>query len=542
MNALTGTGRLLRLSLRLERVRLPMWIIANVGIVALTLPQLISAYNTDPKRLLYATTSASSAVTRLLNSALAGPSSGNIAVVELFMLGTLLIALMNIFMMTRHTRQEEETGRYEVIGSMQVGRQASMTAALILAGVANIVTGVLILGVFLINGYETAGSIAFSAALACVGMVFAGVAAVTAQLFESARTANSMAGLIFGVAFVIRGLGDVFGQLLPGGIGVTPNALTWFSPLGWVTNMRPFAGIRWWVFGLFVAAIIGLITIAYALLARRDVGSAIFAPKLGKIHAAPGLLRPFGLIWRLNRTSTIAWGVSIILSGATIGAVAHEFTKLIAENEEMQQVMAQLGGTTNVTDIIFSVMFMMIGVAVSGYALQIMTRVRTEETSGRLELLLSHPRSRHGWLLGYFVYAFVTSAIILAATGFATGLVYSLVSGSNVSSIKELSLAALVYIPAVAVLMSAALVVFGKLPRAFVALTWSMVAACLLVFQLGALLKLPQWVIDLSPFSHLIAIPINNISSKPIIIQSVVAMVLGLIGFILFRRRDITTS
>lgn len=542
MNALTGTGRLLRLSLRLERVRLPIWIMANVGLIAITLPQLLATYNTEPKRLLYATTSASSAVTRLLNSALAGPSPGDIAVVEIFMLGTLLIALMNIFMMTRHTRQEEETGRYEVIGSMQVGRQASLTAALILAGIANLLTGGLILGVFLINGYDTAGSIAFSASLACVGMVFAGVAAVTAQLFESTRTSNSMAGLIFGIAFVIRGLGDVFGQLIPGGTGVTPNALSWFSPLGWITNMRPFAGTRWWVIGLFAAAVVGTIATAYALLARRDVGAAIFAPKLGKAHATPGLLRPFGLIWRLNRTSTIAWGISIILSGATIGAVAHEFTKLIAENEEMQRALAQLGGTTNVTDVIFSVMFMMIGVAVSGYALQIMTRVRTEEVSGRLELLLSHPRSRHGWLMGYVVYALMTSAIILAAAGFATGLVYIWVSGSTSTSLSGLSRATLVYSPAVAVLMSAAIVVFGKLPRAFVAFSWTMLAACLLLFQLGALLKLPQWVLDLSPFSHLMAIPADNISFKPVLIQSVIALALGAIGFILFRRRDISTS
>lgn len=542
MNALTGTGRLLRLNLRLEKVRLPIWIMANVGMVALTLPQLIATYNTEPKRLLYATTSASSAVTRLLNSALAGPSIGDIAVVELFMLGTLLIALMNIFMMTRHTRQEEETGRYEVIGSMQVGRQASLTAALILAGLANLVTGGMILGVFLINGYDTAGSVAFSASLACVGMVFAGVAAITAQLFESTRAANSMAGLVFGLSFAVRGLGDVFGQLIPGGTGVTPNAVSWLSPLGWVTNMRPFAGTRWWVLGLFAAAIVGTIAAAYALLARRDVGAAIFAPKLGKAHAAPGLLRPFGLIWRLNRTSTIAWGISIILSGATIGAIAHEFTKLIAENEEMQQALAQLGAGTNVTNVIFSVMFMMIGVAVSGYALQILTRIRTEEVSGRLELLLSHPRSRHGWLLGYAVYALVTSAIILAATGFMTGLVYIMVSDSTTTSLRGLSLASLAYIPAVAVLMGAALVIFGKLPRVFVAVAWTMLAACLLLFQLGALLKLPQWVLDLSPFSHLMAIPPDNIALKPILIQSVIALILGAIGFILFRRRDITTS
>lgn len=34
MNALTGTGQLVRLILRRDRVRLPLWVLAVLGIVA----------------------------------------------------------------------------------------------------------------------------------------------------------------------------------------------------------------------------------------------------------------------------------------------------------------------------------------------------------------------------------------------------------------------------------------------------------------------------------------------------------------------------
>lgn len=543
MKALAGTGRLFRLSLRLDRVRLPIWIVANVGLVALTLPQLAQAYNTEPKRILYATTSASSAVTRLLNGALAGPDLGSIAVVETFLLAVLLFALMNIFLVTRHTRQEEETNRSEVIGSALVGRQAGLTATLILAAIVNIITASLIFVVFRLNDLPMEGSLAYSAALGMMGMVFAGVAAVTAQLFESTRTANSLAGLVFGLAFIIRGIGDVLGTLKPGGLGVTPNFLSWLSPVGWVLNINPFIAERWWVLGLFGVLTVALVVVAYVLLGARDVGAALFAPRPGKSHAAPWLLKRYGLIWRLNRVSTISWMAAIVLSGATIGAVAHEFTKLIEQNEEMQKVFAELGGTRSVTDIIFSFMFIILAIATTGYALQIITRMRNEESSGRLELMFSTSYSRHRLLVTYISYALVTSTVILFLTGLTAGLVFGLVGGGPIlENAQRLSWAILAYVPALCAMVGATVAVFGRLPRGFVSFAWGSLAASLLIFQLGAILKLPQWVINLSPMAHTPLVPNNNVDWVPLAIQSGIAVVLILVGFVLFRRRDIATS
>ncbi len=542
MKAFKGTFRLFRLALRLDRVRLPIWIIANVGLIALTLPQLATAYNTEPKRIIYATTSASSAVTRLLNGAITGPSLGNIAVVETFFLGAILFALMNIFLITRHTRQEEETNRSEVIGSTLVGRQAGLTAALLLAFLVNIISAGLIYVVFRANDLPAAGSLAYSAALGFMGMVFAGVAAVTSQLFENTRTANSLAGLVFGLAFVIRGLGDVLGQLQPGGLAVTPNFIAWLSPVGWVLNINAFVSERWWTLGLFGVLTVILVVASYVLLSMRDVGSALFAPRPGRAHAKPQLLKRFGLIWRLNRTSTISWGTAIILTGAMIGAVAHEFSKLIEENEEMQEILSQLGAGTNITDVLFGFMFIIIAIATTGYALQTLTRMRAEESSGRLELLLSTAESRWSWLFNYTIYSAVTSWIILGLTGFAAGLVFGTITGDVASNVKSLSTAILVYIPAIGVMMGATLVFFSLLPRLYVALAWAALASSLIIFQLGAILKLPQWLLNVSPFLHTPTAPIVDVRFRPLLYLSLVALGLGITGFILFRRRDIQTS
>ena len=100
-----------------------------------------------------------------------------------------LIAVAVILTVIRHTRADEETGRSELIDSTAVGRYASLTAALLLAGGASVVTGAIGTAGLLTLDVPAAGSVAFGAALACSGLVFTAVAAVTAQLSPSARFA-----------------------------------------------------------------------------------------------------------------------------------------------------------------------------------------------------------------------------------------------------------------------------------------------------------------------------------------------------------------
>lgn len=542
MNALSGTWRLFRLAVRLDRIRLPIWIIANVGIIALTVPQLISAYGSQKQILAYAAATAPSAVTRLLGGALTGPSIGEITIIETYVLVLVIIGLMNIFLIVRHTRQNEETNRAELMESMEVGRQAGLTAALILAFIANLTTALLIFLVFTSNDLPTAGSAAYSICIGLTGMFFAGVAAVTSQLHQNSRTASGVAGLMFGICFMIRGVGDALGTLIPSGLGVNTSWLSWLSPAAWTTNMRPFAGEKWRVIGLFLAAISVTLVSAYVLLAKRDVGEGIIAPRPGRASAKPSLLKTFGLVNRLNRVTFMAWLLSFMAVGAALGAVAKEFEGLIAGNEEMQKMLANLGANQDVSSLMFAATFTITGIAVAGYAIQIITRMRKEESSGRLELLLSTSKSRRLWLFTHVGFGLVTAALTLGGTGFAAGLAYGIIDGGIVSNTIKLSTAIMVHMPAVAILLGLSLVIFSLFPRIFSTLSWVALAACLLIFQLGAILDLPQWAINLSPFAHTPAAPANSINITPLLIQSAIAACLIALGFTLFRRRDLTSE
>ena len=99
-------------------------------------------------------------------------------------------AIMNIFLVVRHTRADEEAGRAELLRARPVGAAAPLTATLLLSFLANGLLAVLTT-VFLIffeaQGMTAEGAWLFGAALGVVGWFFAGLTALLAQLSENTR-------------------------------------------------------------------------------------------------------------------------------------------------------------------------------------------------------------------------------------------------------------------------------------------------------------------------------------------------------------------
>src|SRR5258708_34128257 len=83
--------------------------------------------------------------------------------------------------------------------------------------------------------------------------------------------------------------------------------LLWLSPIGWVTQVRAYAGDRWLVLALPVAAAVAVAAAAVVLAARRGLGAGLVPPPPGPGPAARALPRPLGLAWRLQRGNPIGW-------------------------------------------------------------------------------------------------------------------------------------------------------------------------------------------------------------------------------------------
>src|SRR6266545_4865479 len=199
----------------------------------------------------------------------------------------------------RHTRSDEEAGRRELLGSTVVGRNAPLTAALLVTLAADLVLGAVLAAGMVGLGLPATGSVAYGLSVAAAGWMFAAVGAVAAQLTDGAGGARGLALGTLGLAYLLRAAGDTSGS--DGGLGW----LSWLSPIGWTQQTRAYADERWWVFVLVLASVVVLAAAAYAVLARRDVGAGVLPARLGPATAAPGLRSPLALAWRLHRGSLL---------------------------------------------------------------------------------------------------------------------------------------------------------------------------------------------------------------------------------------------
>jgi ABC-2 type transport system permease protein len=95
-----------------------------------------------------------------------------------------------------------------------------------------------------------------------------------------------------------------------------------------------------------------------------------------------------------------------------------------------------------------------------------------------------------------------------------------------------------VQLPAVWAIAAVAVVLFGFAPR-MVPASWGVLGVCLLLGQLGPVLKLPERVMDVSPFTHVPKVPGSRLSTTPLVVLTLVAGLLGLLGLLGFRRRDV---
>lgn len=156
---------------------------------------------------------------------------------------TLIVAasILAVLTVIRHTRAAEEDGSAELVLASVVGRHARTTAALTLAGAVNTTLAVTMTAALAATGLDVMNSAAMCVGVAAVAMVFAAVAAVTAQLWRTARAATGAALAVLALAVLVRGLGDV--------IDHSGSTLSWFSPSRGPSRCEPSstcAGGRWW--------------------------------------------------------------------------------------------------------------------------------------------------------------------------------------------------------------------------------------------------------------------------------------------------------
>jgi len=529
MTAYVGTWPLLRLALRRDRVVLSAWLAVLVISVTSSAAATVGLYPTESSRVAAARGINSSTSLVALYGKVYDPTSlGAVSLIKMIAFGSAMVGLLAIVLVVRHTRAEEENGRLELIGATVVGRQAALAAALLGVGLAMVALGLLSALALTATGLPLSGSLVFGTAWAGNGIAFAAVAALAAQLTTSARAATGLASAVLGGSYLLRAVGDASPR-------DGARWLSWLSPVGWAQQLRPFAGNRWAVVLLSLGFAVAATTAAFALAARRDLGAGLLADRPGPADGSLGT--PLALAWRLHRWSLLGWTVGFVVLGAVVGSLATSVSGLL-DSEQAQEFIRRLGGQQGLVDAFLATELGFGAVIASAFGIQVVNRLRAEETSLHAEPLLGTATSRTRWVSSHLVVALGGTAWLMVAVGVAAGVAHGITADDVGGEVVRLLGAGLAQLPAAWLVVGLALAAFGLAPR-LGGFGWAVLVGFLLLGELGPVLRLDQWVMDLSPYAHSPRLPGAHAELTALPVLGALALVLLVAGLVGFRRRDV---
>ncbi|MBE7699076.1 ABC transporter permease [Oerskovia sp. Sa1BUA8] len=527
--ACTGTGALVRLALRRDRVLLPVYVAVVLLMVAVTYSSVATVYGTQAER----DELAASMGTNSAFLALLGPleHTGSVASTAAWRVGPFMILVLGVLAVltvVRHTRKEEETGRLELVRAARVGSLAPLATGILVASGMSVLTGALMAAMYVAQGADGASSLAFGLQFAALGLAATGIGAVCAQVATSSRTANTIGVLLLVAGYALRGVADI-----------EPSAdwLHRVSPVGWVQEIDPF-GANAWGPALLCVALLGVcVVVAARLSLGRDLGAGLVQPRPGPAEST-SLASPLALATRLQVPGVVSWTLGVGAYCLLVGFLLDSVDDIAGSSPQMQQVIAQLGGAGALAQVFQVAIMGFVGIAAAAFAVTLVSRLHAEETSGRAEIVLATGVSRTAYLAASVVLLVVGVVAVPLWAGLMMGLGHALVSGGWGVAFSDAVGAGLVQIPAALVVAGLVLVLYGWWPR-LVALGWGIVTLVLVVGQLGELFGLPQPVRDLSPFTHVPQVPLVPFSAGPVLALTAIAVVLVGVAAVGFRRRDV---
>lgn len=521
-------GGLIRFIIRKDRIRIPLWIIGIVFFTLIVPVALDDMFPTQEERDVMAETMKNPAMTAMMGPGdLDNYTIGAMTTHNMLLFTAIAGGLMSILLVTRHTRAEEEDGQSELIHALPVGKLAYLNATFIVLVVTNIILalasgfGLYALG---IESMDLEGSLLYGAALGATGLFFAGLTGVFAQVTESSRGASGLSIGLLLLAYLIRAVGDVSNE-----------TLSLISPLGYVTRTEAYSNDVWWPIIVLVGASLFLFIFANYLNSIRDWGAGFIQARPGKKQASRYLETPIGLAFRIQRTAFISWAIGMFVLGMSYGSVMGDLESFFQGNELLEELLVAEEGYT-LTERFIPMLMLVMAILSSIPPVMAMNKLVGEERKNRIEPILARAVSRTKLMMSYLLIAVINAFIMLSLTSIGLWVAAETVMEDGLP-FGAIYGAGMVYFPAVLVLIGFAALMIGVLPR-LTSLVWVYIVASFLINYLGGLLDLPEWLENISPFGYIPALPVDDLDWMPVIVLSLIAIGLMVIGFIGYRRRD----
>lgn len=445
-------------------------------------------------------------------------SVGELSMTKMTALYAVFVALLFVVLFRRQTRLDEERGALELLGGTVAGRHTPSLAAILEGSLLAAVVGVGAAVVDIAGKMPVAGSVLFGLAWCGTGLVAVGIAAIAAQCSASARTCGGIAVGTVVVLYALRAFGDT------GWVG-----LSWMSPFGWNTQLRAWSSPRWWVLLLYPLAAAALLLVARQLEHRRDLGGGVLPSAPGLEHGPAWLRSCVSLAWRAQRFSLASWTIAVAVGGLVVGAIAPGVGKLL-KGSGMAEMMRRLGGAGVIENTLLAAEIGILALAISGFAIGVVTHASEDERLGVAEEVRAAPVHRTAPWIATALVLILGSLWLLVVTGVAAAVGAGRDWGPMIG-------ATLVQAPAVAVTGALTLLIWGVVGR-YAGYGWAVLGVFVVLGMVGEVLKLPTWVIGLSPYTHVPKLPAETMSWTSTWVLTAIAALIGAAAWWAYRQRD----
>ncbi|MDA8208096.1 MAG: hypothetical protein M0Z92_03790 [Actinomycetota bacterium] len=442
-------------------------------------------------------------------------------------------AVWGLMHSTRLLRGEEDAGRWDLLVSGETTlRQAVLQALSGFAAAAALVWAITFVITAAVGQASSvrigvSASLYLATALVSSAVIFLAVGALTSQLAANRRRASSYAGVVLGISYGLRMVGDAVPGL---------HWLVWASPLGWVEELRPLTGSRPMAFLPITAFTLAAALAAIHFAGRRDVGGSILAERSSREARLRTLTGPFGLTFRLMLSSIISWVVAVAIGGALVGITAQAAGSTVV-GSSVEQVFTRLGAAGAGAKAFLGVIFVILAMTVGYQAATQLSLMRSEEAGGRADHLLVGNVSRSRWFTGWLL----AIALSLLASSLAAGLFTwagASFQGSGLGIWSSLAAGMNIFPPALFILGTGALAL-GFLPRFAGAVMYTVLGWSALVELVGGFVGESHWALDTSLFHQMSAAPAVAPNWQTGAVLAGLGILMAIVGHQALLRRDL---
>ena len=338
-------------------------------------------------------------------------------------------------------------------------------------------------------------------------------------------------------ALVLVGSWIIFGYRESVALFEAIQPISFFS---WFANHRPIVGLYDWASLLPLAGIILVAgSIGVVAFERRDLGDVGALRLPSRPSWLLGLSRPLTRTLGERLTAALAWGLGIGLYAFIIAVSAEDLARVVAETPTLEQVMRVAFPNADLGQPGFAlqVLFVQLGTLLGGAAAAaLIGGWASDESEGRLEMLLTAPIARFRWMVETGLATYLAVVVTAVVVGIATAIAITTSGGDVLTPASGVFVIAL-YGMAVG---GIGLAVGGLVRPSLAAPTVIVViVGMLLIDILGPVLELPEWITNLSLARHYGEPMIGSWDALGVVASLALALGGLLIGAWGFSRRDL---